>query len=54
MATFAVLHVEKDDDWVNIDSHLESIIFVKQVKISHNFGVSIFVLLLGLTVFVQF
>jgi hypothetical protein len=58
MATFAVLHVEKDDqvrrrDWVNI-SHItitkspRKHYFVKQVKISHNYGVSIFVLLLGL------
>jgi hypothetical protein len=56
MATFGVLHVEKDDQvrqlgnikLHNNTSHLVSIIFVKQVKISHNYEVSIFVLLLGL------
>jgi hypothetical protein len=70
MATFAVLHVEKDDQVRLLGKHKlrnnneslpESIIFVKQVKISHNYGVLIFVLLLGLvfnmplfTFFVQF
>jgi hypothetical protein len=73
MDTFAVLHVEKDDQVRQYNNNKvssgfnslsgavseilgkhkshnnpESIIFVKQVKISHNYGVLIFVLMLCL------